>query len=225
MQDTMVNDLFERIDTYIDKLFVAPDPLLAAAVARSNAAGLPGIQISAGQGKFLNLLAKMLGARRILELGTLGGFSTIWLARALPPDGTLVSLEFNALHTKVARENIAAAGLAGKIEVITGAALDTLPKLAARGDPPFDLVFIDADKGNYCAYLDWAIRLTRPGGLILADNVIRAGAVLSPAGRDGAASGAAAFNEALAADDRVEAIILQQVGIKGHDGLAIARVR
>jgi len=221
----MAEDLFERVDAYIDGLFVPADPVMEAGIARAEAAGLPSIQISAGQGKFLSLLAKMIGARRILELGTLGGYSTIWLARALPEAGRPVSLEFSPEHAGVARENIAAAGLAGNVEVIVGAALDTLPKLAARGDAPFDLVFIDADKGNYPAYFDWAVKLTRPGGVILADNVIRHGAVLNAKSGDGLAKGAAAFNEVLAADNRVEAIILQQVGIKGHDGLAIARVK
>jgi len=221
----MSQDLFERIDAYIDELFVPPDQQLDAAVARARKAGLPDIQISAGQGKFLNLLAKMLGARRILELGTLGGYSTIWLARALPGDGRLVSLEFSADHAKVARENIDSVGLGDKVEVMVGAALDSLPKLAVRGEAPFDLVFIDADKGNYPAYLDWAVKLTRAGGVILADNVIRAGAVLSADKSNDLAMGAAAFNAALAANSRLDAIILQQVGIKGHDGLAIARVK
>lgn len=221
----MAEDVFEQIDAYIDALFAPPDAVLEAGLARSEAAGLPNIQVSAGQGKFLYLLAKMIGARRILELGTLGGYSTTWLARALPEGGRLISVEFNPEHARVARDNIAAAGLSGKVEVITGAALDTLPKLAARGESPFDLVFIDADKGNYPAYFDWAVKLARSGGVILADNVVRGGAVLAPARGDGAAKGAAAFNAALAADARVEAIVLQQVGIKGHDGLAVARVK
>ena len=221
----MSKDLFERIDDYIDRLFVPPDAQLEAALARAAKAGLPPIQISAGQGKFLNMLAKICGARRILELGTLGGYSTIWMARALPEDGSLVSLEYSAEHAKVARENIAAAGLSRKVEVIVGAALDTLPALAARGVAPFDFVFIDADKGNYPAYLEWAIKLTQPGSLILADNVIRQGAVLDAAGGDDMAKGAAKFNTRLASDQRLEAIILQQVGTKGHDGLAIARVK
>ena len=221
----MAQDLFERIDAYIDGLFAPSDAALEAAVARARAARMPEIQVSAGQGKFLYLLAKLVGARRILELGTLGGYSTIWLARALPEGGRLVTLEFSEAHAKVARENIAGAGLTGKVEVVVGAALDTLPMLAARGEPPFDMVFIDADKGNYAAYLDWCVKLTRSGGLILADNVIRAGEVLAPERADGAAKGAAAFNTALAKDKRVEAIVLQQVGVKGHDGLAMVRVR
>ena len=221
----MKRNVFERVDAYIDKLFVADDPVLEACVERARRAGLPDIQISAGQGKFLTLLVRMIGARRILEIGTLAGYSTIWLARALPADGRVVTLEFSSDHAKVARENIASVGLTAQIEVVAGAALDSLPKVAARGEGPFDLVFIDADKTNYPAYLDWAVQLTRPGGLILADNVVRAGAVLAPDEADEMAMGAAAFNTKLAADNRLEAIILQQVGVKGHDGLAIARVR
>ena len=221
----MSQALFERIDAYIDGLFAPADPVLEAAVARTRAAGMPEIQVSAGQGKFLYLLAKLAGAQRILELGTLGGYSTIWLARALPADGRLVTLEFSEKHAEVARENISGAGLAGKVEVIVGAALDTLPKLAARGEPPFDMVFIDADKGNYTAYLDWCVKLSRPGALILADNVIREGEVMEPEKHDTMAKAAAAFNAALAKDARVEAILLQQVGLKGHDGLAMARVK
>lgn len=220
----MSDDLYERVDAYIDRLFAPADPVLDAGIARAAKAGMPEIQISAGQGKFLNLLAKMVGARRILELGTLAGFSTIWLARALLADGRLVTLEFSPEHARVARENIAAAGQGGKVEVIVGAALDTLSKLTARGEAPFDLVFIDADKENYSAYLDWVLKLTRPGSVILGDNVIRGGAVMA-ADAVGMAKGAADFNAKLAADARLEAIILQQVGIKGHDGLAIARVK
>ena len=220
----MSDELFERVDAYIDRLFVPADPAQEAGLARAAKAGMPEIQISAGQGKLLMLLAKMVGARRILELGTLAGFSTIWLARALPEGGKLVTLEYSPEHAMVARENIAAAGQGGKVEVIVGAALDTLPKLLARGDAPFDFVFIDADKENYCAYLDWVLKLTRPGSVILGDNVIRAGAVMDPNATD-MAKGAADFNAKLAADPRLEAIILQQVGIKGHDGLAIARVK
>lgn len=221
----MSDELFKRIDTYIDGLFAPADAVLEGAVTRARAAGMPEIQISAGQGKFLYLLARLIGARRILELGTLGGYSTIWLARALPEGGQLVTLEYEDKHAKVARENILAADLSGKVEVLVGAALQTLPKLAARREPPFDMVFIDADKGNYAAYLDLCVPLTRTGGLILADNVIRSGAVLAPSNDDASAVGAARFNAALAKDARLEAIVLQQIGIKGHDGLALARVK
>lgn len=217
-------DLYERVDAYIDGLFAPTDRVLERAVERTRKAGMPEIQVSPGQGKFLYLLAKMIGARRILELGTLAGYSTIWLARALPEDGRLTSLEYEPRHAEVARENLADAGLSAKTEIMVGAALDVLPELAARGEPAFDLIFIDADKDNYPAYLDWAVKLARPGGLILADNVIRDGKVMEP-GADQWAKGAAAFNRALAVHPKLEAVILQQVGIKGHDGLAIARVK
>jgi predicted O-methyltransferase YrrM len=220
----MSRNIYERIDTYIEELFVASDPALQSALERSREGGLPDIQVSPAQGKFLYLLAKLISAERILELGTLGGYSTIWLARALPDHGRLISLEFSDKHAEVARANIEMAGLSSRVEVIVVAALDSLPKLSARG-APFDLIFIDADKTNYPAYLDWCVRLTRPGGLILADNVIRHGEVLAPDEHDANAKGAADFNKALAADPRVEAVLLQLVGAKGHDGLAIVRAR
>lgn len=221
----MTEELFARIDAYIDGLFVPPDAALEGALGAAAAAGLPEIQVSGGQGKLLYLLAKLGGARRILELGTLGGYSAIWLARALPADGRLVTLEYSPEHAAVARANLERAGLAARTEVIVGAALETLPQLAARGEAPFDMVFIDADKGNYTAYLEWSLRLTRPGSLIIADNVVREGKVLSPGAEDASAIGARAFNAALAAEPRVEAIVVQQVGAKGHDGMAMALVR
>jgi predicted O-methyltransferase YrrM len=216
-----MSDLFLQIDQYIDGLFVGRDPILQAALEASVAAGMPQIHISANQGKLLYLLAKLTGARRILELGTLAGYSTIWLARALPTGGHLTTLEFSAKHAEIARQNIERAGLGDRVEIQVGAALELLPGLSR----PFDLVFIDADKENYPQYLDWSLKLTRPGSLILADNVIRAGKVLDPNHEDPNAQGARAFNAQLAADPRVEAVIQQQIGAKGHDGLAIARVR
>jgi predicted O-methyltransferase YrrM len=216
-------DIFQAVDGYIDGLFAPEDEVLTAALERSRAAGLPQIQVSASQGKFLYLLARMVGARRILELGTLGGYSTIWLARALPEDGRLVTLEYSPHHAEVARSNLAHAGLDDVVEVVVGAALDTLPGVIERADAPFDLVFIDADKVNYPHYFGHIMGAVRPGSVVLADNVIRAGAVLDPA--DATAQATAAFNFTLADDDRLEAVILQQVGVKGHDGLAIARVR
>jgi predicted O-methyltransferase YrrM len=218
-------DLFTTVDGYIDALFAPEDPALAAAVERSREAGLPEIQISAGQGKFLYLLARLTGARRILELGTLGAYSTIWLARALAEGGRLTTLEYEPRHAAVALENIAGAGLAGRVEVVVGAALETLPGVIAAADTPFDLVFMDADKVSYPAYLALVMGAVRGGSLILADNVVRGGAVLDPAPGDISALGARDFNALLAADDRLEAIVLQQVGVKGHDGLAIARVK
>lgn len=216
-----MSDLFLQVDQYIDNLFAPKDPVLQAALDASLAAGMPQIHISANQGKLLYLLAKLTGARRILELGTLAGYSAIWLARALPSGGHLTTLEFSPKHAEVARQNLERAGLADRVEIQVGAALDLLPALSR----PYDLVFIDADKANYPHYLDWCLKLTRSGSLILADNVIRAGKVLDPDHADPNAQGARAFNAQLAADPRLEAVILQQVGPKGHDGLAIARVR
>jgi predicted O-methyltransferase YrrM len=221
----MDDELLTQVDRYIDALFAGEDAHLAAALAQSRAAGLPDIQISAGQGKFLYLLAKITGARRILELGTLGGYSTIWLARALPPDGQLVTLEYEPRHAEVARANLARTGVAHKVEVVVGPALDTLPGVIERAGAPFDLVFLDADKVNYSNYLRLVMAAVRSGSVILADNVVRQGAVLDPAPADESAAAARDFNVLLAADDRLEAVILQQVGVKGHDGLAIARVR
>jgi predicted O-methyltransferase YrrM len=218
-------DIFTQVDHYIDELFAPEDAALTGALERSSAAGLPEIQVSAGQGKFLYLLAKMIGARRILELGTLGGYSTIWLARALADDGRMKTLEYDPHHAEVARANLAAAGLADKVEVVVGAALETLPGVIEGADAPFDLVFVDADKLNYPRYLPHILRGVRSGSLILGDNVIRRGGVLDRESRDPNAMGARAFNALLAEDDRLEAVVLQQVGIKGHDGLAIARVK
>jgi predicted O-methyltransferase YrrM len=221
----MDQNLFGIVDRYIEELFIPPDPALQAALQATVDAGIPQIQVSPGQGKLLYLLARLSGARRILEIGTLAGYSTIWLGRALPSDGRLVTLEFDPEHATVARTNLARAGLIEQVEVVVGPALETLPQLAARDEEPFDVVFIDADKINYPAYLEWAIRLTRSGGLILADNVVRGGTVLNPDDADESAVGAAAFNAALANEERVEAIVIQQVGAKSHDGLAFAVVR
>jgi len=218
------DDIFIQVDRYIDDLFAPEDAALTGALERSRAGGLPDIQVSAGQGKFLYLMAKLVGARRILELGTLAGYSTIWLARALPADGKLITLEYDPHHAEVARANVVAAGLGDKVEVVVGAALDTLPGVIDRADGPFDLVFVDADKANYPNYFNQIMRGVRSGSLILGDNVIRRGGVLDPATKDINAAGARAFNALIATDPRLEAVVLQQVGIKGHDGLAVARV-
>lgn len=221
----MTASTFAKVDAYIEHLFIGDDKVLAAALDAADAADMPDIQVSAVQGKFLYLLAKMTGAKRILELGTLAGYSTIWLARALPADGQLVTMEFEPTHAAVARANLDRAGVGAKVEIMQGAALENLPKLQARKEPPFDFVFIDADKNNYSAYLDWALKLTRSGSFIVADNVVRGGAVLSPPANDAMAKGAREFNAKLAADPRLEAIVLQSIGTKGHDGLAYARVK
>lgn len=212
------------VDDYITERLVPPDPALAAALAASAAAGLPPIAVAPNQGKLLHLLARLMGARRILELGTLGGYSTIWLARALPADGRLITLEADPRHAEVARANLANAGLAAVAEVRVGRALELLPALATEDAGPFDLVFIDADKSNTAAYLDWALRLTRVGSLIVADNVVREGAVIDPAARSADVRGIRRFFDALAADRRLSATAIQTVGSKGYDGLAIALV-
>jgi predicted O-methyltransferase YrrM len=220
----MADQTWTDVDRYLTNLFIPQDPVLDAALAASAAAGLPDIQVSPNQGKFLHLLARSHGARSILELGTLGGYSTIWLARALPPGGQIITLEFEPRHAAVARANIARAGLADRVEIRIGPALQTLPQLAAEGRGPFDLIFIDADKEGYPEYLDWALKLSRPGSLIIADNVVRQGAVIDPADEQPGLIGIRRFNEKLAADPRLTAVVIQVVGSKGHDGLALALV-
>jgi predicted O-methyltransferase YrrM len=211
----------ESVDAYLSGLLSPDDEALAAARRDSDAAGLPPIAVSAPQGKLLSLLARAIGARRILEIGTLGGYSTIWLARGLVPGGRVTTLEYSPRHAEVARANLARAGLADVVDVRMGRALDTLPALAAEQLEPFDLVFIDADKAPYADYLDWAVRLSRPGALIVGDNVVRRGRVTAP-GDDRDAAGVRAFLERMAADPRVDGTALQTVGVKGWDGLAIA---
>ncbi len=218
-------DIWTQVDTYIESLFLGDDPALEAALADSALAGLPTIAVSPAQGKLLMLLARATGARRILEIGTLGGYSAIWLARALPKDGRLVTLELNPKHADVARANVARAGLADRVEVRVGPAAQSLRQLAAEGVGPFDFIFIDADKPGYVAYLELALPLARPGALIVADNVVRDGRVTEPTLDDPNVTGAQRFNEALAAESRVDAVLLQTVGSKGYDGFAIALVR
>ncbi|MDQ3860284.1 MAG: O-methyltransferase [Actinomycetota bacterium] len=214
-------DLLLRIDTYIEELFAPPDPALEGALRRSRAVGLPEIQISPTEGKLLRLLAEIAGVRRILEIGTLGGYSTIHLAGALPEDGLLVSLEVDERNVGVARENIAEAGLESVVEVRVGDARELLAWMFEDGEGPFDLTFIDADKGGYPEYLEWALRLSRPGSLILGDNAIMGGSVIEP--EEGSAQAIRQFNERLAQDPRLSAIVLPL--IRGRvDGLAIARV-
>jgi caffeoyl-CoA O-methyltransferase len=214
-------DLLLRIDTYIEELFAPPDPALEGALRRSRAVGLPEIQISPTEGKLLRLLAEIAGVRRILEIGTLGGYSTIHLAGALPEEGLLVSLEVDERNAGVARENIAEAGLESVVEVRVGDARELLAWMFEDGEGPFDLTFIDADKGGYPEYLEWALRLSRPGSLILGDNAIMGGSVIEP--EEGSAQAIRQFNERLAQDPRLSAIVLPL--IRGRvDGLAIARV-
>lgn len=213
-----------EVDNYIADLFVHPDPALDAALAASEAVGMPAIEVAPSHGKLLMLFAKMVGARRILEVGTLGGYSTIWMARALPADGKLISLEASDKHAKVARANIERAGLSPVVEVRVGPALDTLPKLAEEGAGPFDLVFIDADKGNNPAYFDWALKLTKKGSVIVADNVVRYGALVDMMSSDTSVKGVRSFLELVANEPRVSATAIQTVCIKGHDGFALALV-
>ena len=215
---------WSEVDAYFADRLAISDPALESVLASNAAAGLPAIDVSPAQGKFLCLLARMVGSKRILEIGALGGYSTIWLARALSPGGMVVTLEASPLHADVARANFQRAGVADRIDLRVGAALDTLPILAAEGGPPFDFLFIDADKTNNPAYFSWALRLTRSGGVIVVDNVVRGGAVADPRSRDPDVRGVRKFFDMLAAEPRVSATSLQTVGMKGWDGLAIALV-
>jgi predicted O-methyltransferase YrrM len=220
----MTQEQWTAVDRYLTDLLVPPDPALTAALEASAAAGLPAINVAPNQGKLLFLLARVQGARTILEIGTLGGYSTIWLARALPPGGRLITLEADPKHAEVARGNLARAGLGDVVDVRLGPALETLPRLAAEGRGPFDLIFIDADKPSYPDYLGWALRLSRRGSLIIADNVVRGGGVIDPANADPRVQGARRFNALLAAEPRVSATAIQTVGSKGYDGFALALV-
>lgn len=214
--------LLARIDRYIEERFAPQDEALEAAVRESKRAGLPEIQVSPNEAKLLQLLAEMVGARRILEVGTLGGYSAIHFGRALPEDGTLISLEIDQRHAEVARENVERAGLGGKVELRVGDARELLARIAEEDEGPFDVVFIDADKGGYPEYLGWAMRLTRPGSLILGDNTLWGGSILEP--EDDSARAIHEFNERIAGDPRLSAILLPILRER-VDGLTIARVR
>ncbi|MDQ0379661.1 O-methyltransferase [Amycolatopsis thermophila] len=216
----MSQDVWNRVDDYINATFVPSDRALDDALAAIADAGLPQISVSPAQGKLLHLLARMHGARSILEIGTLGGYSTIWLARALPPDGRLVTLEASRKHAQVAESNLDAAGFGEIVEVKVGPALDTLPTL----DGPFDLVFVDADKVNNPQYFRWGLRLARPGSVIIVDNVVRDGAVADPGTSDPAVVATREMHELIAAEPRVEATTVQTVGAKGYDGFTLALV-
>jgi predicted O-methyltransferase YrrM len=221
----MTKELWSEVDRYIADRLLPPDSALDAALAANKAAGLPSIDVSPPQGKLLNFFARMIGARRVLEIGTLGGYSTICLARALPPGGKVVTLEFSPAHAEVARRNIAAAGVADRVEVRVGSALETLPLLQKEGAGPFDLIFIDADKANIPSYLEWALKLSRPGSLIVVDNVVRDGGVIDPSRDDDAdIKGIRRFFDSLAAEPRLSATAIQTVGGKGWDGFALVLV-
>ncbi|WP_328771992.1 O-methyltransferase [Streptomyces sp. NBC_00286] len=219
--------LWNDVDDYLTALLAPPDDALSAALHDSDAAGLPHINVAPTHGKLLHLLAVIQGARRILEIGTLGGYSTIWLGRALPADGRLISLEYDPKHAEVARRNLTRAGLDKITEVRVGPALDSLPKLAdeqAEDRAPFDLVFIDADKVNNPHYVEWAVKLTRPGSLIVLDNVVRGGAVTDATSDDPSIRGTRAALELFASHPKLDATAIQTVGLKGYDGFALARV-
>jgi predicted O-methyltransferase YrrM len=224
MSGDLIPVTWERVDRYFVEALVAEDAALTAALADSSAAGLPAIAVAPNQGALLHLLALSMGAKRILEIGTLGGYSTIWLARALPADGRLITLEYEPRHAQVATANIARAGLADRVQVMTGAALDSLAALSAAGEPPFDLVFIDADKANIPGYFEWALRLTHPGSILIVDNVVRDGKVIEAASPEENVQGVRRFIAAISGDARVTATAIQTVGSKGYDGFLIARV-
>jgi predicted O-methyltransferase YrrM len=217
-------ETWTAVDEYVGGLLAPHDDALSAAVAESQAAGLPPIQVSPPQGKLLSILAKTIGARTVLEVGTLGGYSTIWLGRALPAEGRLITLEADPGHAEVAAANVDRAGLGGMVEILTGPALETLPQLAERGDGPFDLVFIDADKVNTPNYFAWALEHTRRGALIVSDNVVRDGALADADTDDPAIRAQRSFHESLADEPRVESTTIQTVGSKGYDGFTISLV-
>lgn len=220
----MSQDQWTAVDQYISQTLLPPDPALEAALQASTNAGLPAISVSPNQGKFLHLLALAQGAKNILEIGTLGGYSTIWLARALPANGRLISLEYELRHAEVAQQNLIRAGVADKVELRVGPALESLPQLVAEQKGPFDFIFIDADKENYPGYWEWALKLSRRGTVIVADNVVRQGEVIDPASKDPKVQAVRRMNELIAVERRVSATALQTVGSKGYDGFTLAVV-
>ena len=220
----MGNDLWNAIDDHLTTTLLPDDPALDAALADSDAGGLPAIQVAANQGKLLSLLVRIAGARRVLEIGTLGGYSTIWLARGLPTDGRVVTLELDEHHAEVARTNVDRAGVGTIIEIEVGPAADTLTAMVDAGTEPFDFVFIDADKGGYPVYLERSLELSHPGTVIVGDNVVRGGAVIDTDTSDANAIGARRFLELAGSDPRIDATAVQTVGTKGHDGFALLRV-
>jgi len=220
----MTQEMWTAVDEYINAFLVPSDAVLDAALASSAAAGLPTIQVSPPQGKMLHILARLVGARNILEIGTLGGYSTIWMARALPPGGKLLTLEASEKHAEVARGNFARAGLNNRIELRLGKGLDLLPRVSEERRGPFDLIFLDANKSDMAEYFDWAVRLSRPGSVIVADNSISRGRVLDAASEDPDVQGTRRFHERVASDPRVSATEIQTVGAKGWDGFTLIAV-
>ena len=221
----MNQELWTDVDNYLVENLIPADPALEKALKSNQAAGLPTIDVAPNQGKLLHLLARIQGARRILEIGTLGGYSTIWLARALPSDGNLITLEVEAKHAEVARANIERAGLSSLVQLRLGPALESLLQLQKEGAKPFDLIFIDADKQNIPAYLEWSLRLSRPGTVIITDNVIRDGAIINADDPDPRVPGVRRLFEMMSADPRLDATALQTVGTKGYDGFTLAIVK
>lgn len=220
-----MDHIFVDVDRYISALFAAEDDVLAGVEKTLVEAGMPQISVTPTEGKLLHVLARLCSATSILEVGTLGAYSTIWMARALPAAGLLISIEADPAYAGVARGNLERAGLQDRVTVRVGRGLEVLPEIEAEGLGPFDMIFIDADKPPYVEYFGWALRLSRPGTLIVADNVIRDGEVLNPDSTDKMVVGVQRFNAALAAEKRVSAVVLQTVGAKGHDGMALAVVR
>lgn len=220
----MTDDLWTAVDSSFEDLLIPPDTALDQALRASADAGLPSIQVAPNQGRLLQILARAIGARRILEIGTLGAYSTIWLGRALPAGGRLITLEAEPKHAEVARRNIENAGLSGVVEVRIGRALETLPELRREKAGPFDLTFIDADKPSTPDYFTWAVDLSRPGSVIIVDNVVRHGEVIDASSQDPNVQGMRRFNDVLRAEKRVSATVIQTVGVKGHDGFALALV-
>ena len=220
----MSQELWDAVDRYVSDNLVGHDGALEEALRASDAAGLPQIAVSPAQGKLLHLLARIRGARSVLEIGTLGGYSAIWLGRAIAPGGRMVTLEVDAAHAAVARANLTRAGLAGVVEVRLGKALDTLPEIARENLAPFDLSFIDADKANIPEYFDWALRMSRPGSVIIVDNVVRKGAVIQADSEDESVRGVRRLNDRLATEPRVSSTTIQTVGVKGYDGFTLSLV-
>jgi predicted O-methyltransferase YrrM len=220
----MDQEIWTSVDRYFNETAVGTDAALDAAAAAAEAAQLPPVSVTPAYGKLLHLIARAQGAKRILEIGTLAGYSTIWLARAIPSDGRVITLEFNPKHADIARANLARAGLADRVDIYVGPAIDSLSQLAGERGQPFDFVFIDADRPNVDAYFDWAVKLARRGSVIVVDNVVRKGRVLDTSNSDAEIVGVRRFIEQLASDSRVSATTMQMVSSKGHDGFALALV-
>jgi predicted O-methyltransferase YrrM len=220
----MSQTLWTQVDEYFDSHFLLADPALNQALVHAEQSNMPAISVSGNQGKFLALMVRLLNAKRVLEIGTLAGYSTLWMAQALPMDGKIITLEAMPEYAKVARENFERAGVEHKVEVRVGLALDSLPQLAQDSTTPFDLVFIDADKANNLPYFEWAMKLTRQGGLIIVDNVVRAGGVLEADSSDDRVQGIRNLVDFLAQEKRVSATVMQTVGAKGYDGMILATV-